>query len=89
MYCAGVIFEMFASSVDDAGKTELAEVLCLVLAKDETNAWREKDPGTRDNAAGAVARTLLASGSALARDEQIGPSLGASMLRPLPLTSDF
>ena len=88
-YCAGVLFELYASVIDVGLKEQLIQALCELLSVDSQGKQSEKDPGVRDNAAGAVARVLCAPTGAVARDPRLAPLLLDSLLQSMPLTEDF
>ena len=88
-YCAGVLAELGGEAV--AGQREaLVAALCRLLAREGGDGmWAEEDAGTRDNAAGAAARTLFAANGAVARDARLGPPLMDALLAGVPLREDF
>ena len=88
-YCAGVLAELGGEAV--AGQREaLVAALCRLLAREGGDRmWAEEDAGTRDNAAGAAARTLFAANGAVARDARLGPPLMDALLAGVPLREDF
>ena len=88
-YCAGVLAELGGEAV--AGQREaLVAALCRLLAREGGDGMlAEEDAGTRDNAAGAAARTLFAANGAVARDARLGPPLMDALLAGVPLREDF